>query len=167
MVRVFELVLCDGVPHCDKSNSPNDCDTCVLWHVGILTPLLDDKRCLASSLSFPTVPLLASMSLMTCFVGSRRHLRYIRNIFSCLLITSCSFGMLSAAVVPKTDCSSTHVLCLCGGLGSSLLLCLLSCSGFSLSNLLRGLSQLRLLCFFDSTASFTAIVLASSPGWNC
>ena len=31
--------------------------------------------------------------------------------------------MLSAAVVPKADCSSAHVLCLCGGLGSSLLLC--------------------------------------------
>ena len=32
--------------------------------------------------------------------------------------------MLSAAVVPKTDCSSARVLCHCGGLGSSLLLCL-------------------------------------------
>ena len=63
--RVCELVLCDGVPHCETCNSPNDCDTCVLWHVGILTPLLDDKRCLASSLSFPTVPLLSSMSLLT------------------------------------------------------------------------------------------------------
>ena len=48
--------------------------------------------------------------------------------------------MLSAAVVPKTDCSSAHVLCLCGGLGSSLLLALASLSSF-----LRGLCQLRLL----------------------
>ena len=55
-------------------------------------------------------------------------------------------GMLSAAVVPKTDGSSTHVLSLCGGLGSSLLLCVLSSFGFSLSSLFRGLSQLRLLC---------------------
>ena len=54
--------------------------------------------------------------------------------------------MLSAAVVPKTDCSSTHVLCLCGGLGSSLQLRLLSSFGLFLSNILRGLSQLRLLC---------------------
>ena len=54
--------------------------------------------------------------------------------------------MLSAAVTPKADCSSAHVLCLCGGLGSSFLLCLLSSFGLSLSNLLRGLSQLRLLC---------------------
>ena len=55
--------------------------------------------------------------------------------------------MLSAALVPKTNCSSAYVLCLCGGLGSSLLLHLLSCFGYSLSNLFRGLSQLRLLCF--------------------
>ena len=44
--------------------------------------------------------------------------------------------MLSAAVVPKTDCSSTHVLCLCGGLGEL----------WPLSQQpLRGLSRLRLL----------------------
>ena len=37
------------------------------------------------------------------------------------MITNCSFGKLSAHVL-KTDCSSAYVLCLCGGLGSSLLL---------------------------------------------
>ena len=37
-----------------------NCDSRVLWNVGILTILLDDKRCFASSLSFPTVPLLYS-----------------------------------------------------------------------------------------------------------
>ena len=42
-----------------------NCDSRFLWHVGILTPLLNDKRCLASSLSFPPVPLLSSMSLLT------------------------------------------------------------------------------------------------------
>ena len=29
--RVCELVLCDGVPHCATCNSPEDCDTCVLF----------------------------------------------------------------------------------------------------------------------------------------
>ena len=47
------------------------------------------------------------------------------------------------------DCSSAHVLCLCGGLGC-LLPCLLSSFGLSLSNLLRGLSQLRLLLLQSS-----------------
>ena len=46
--------------------SHTKCDSCVLWNVGILTHLLDDKRCTASSLSFPTVSLLSSMSLLTC-----------------------------------------------------------------------------------------------------
>ena len=73
----------------------------------------------------------------------------MRNIFSCLLITNCSFGMLSAAVVPKTDCSSAHVLCLCGVLGSTF--CLVCCRALaSLSNLLRGLPQLRLLSLQSS-----------------
>ena len=70
--------------------------------------------------------------------------------------------MLSAAVVPKTDCSSTHVLCLCGGLGSSLLLRLLSSFGLALSinNFLRGLSQLRLLCL-----SILRLPSLQSPPW--
>ena len=76
-------------------------------------------------------------------VRSRHHLLCVRNLFSCLLNTSCSFGKLSAHVL-ITDCSSVYVLCLCGGLGSSLLPSLLSSFGFSLSNLLRGLSQLLL-----------------------
>ena len=54
--RVCELVLCDGVPHCEKSNFPNDCDTCLLWLVGMLTPLLDDKRCLASFIVVSNCP---------------------------------------------------------------------------------------------------------------
>ena len=114
--RFCELVLCDGVLHRETKIYLTNCDSRVLWHVGILTHLLDDKRCLASSLSFPTFPLLSSMSHLTWFVGSRRHLWYIRNCFNCLPNSSCSFGMLSAAVVPKTVCSSTHGLCLCGGL---------------------------------------------------
>ena len=137
--RFCELVLCDGVLHRETKIFLTNCDSRVLWHVGILTHLLDDKRCLATSLSFPTFPLLSSMSPLTWFVGSRRHLWYIRNCFNCLSNSSCSFGMLSAAVVPKTDSSSTHGLCLCDGL-------LLSSFGLSLSSLLRGLSQLRLLC---------------------
>ena len=133
--RVCELVLCDGVPHCQMVILQTNCDSCVLWHVGTLTPLLDDKRCLASSLSFSNCP--TPLFNVTPDVSRRisSSLWYSRNLFNCLSDASCSFGMLSAAVVPKTDCSSTHVLCLCGGLGSSLL-----------SNLLRGLSPLRLLC---------------------
>ena len=108
------------------------------------TPLLDDKRCHASSLSFSSAPFLNVTPDVNRRISSSPG--QIRNLISCLLITSCSFGVLSAAVVPKTDCSSTHVLCLCGGLGSGLLLCLLWSFGLSLSSLLRGLPQLRLLC---------------------
>ena len=64
--------------------------------------------------------------------------------------------MLSAAVVPETDCSSTHVLCLCGGLGWSLLPCLLSSFGLSLSNLLRGF-----LCC-NRPGFFSGLVM-----WSC
>ena len=52
-----------------------NCDSHVLWHVGILTPLFDDERCLASSQSFPTVPLL------TWLVGSRRQLSFELKLF--------------------------------------------------------------------------------------
>ena len=54
--RFCELVLCDGVLHRETKIFLTNCDSRVLWHVGILTHLLDDKRCLASSLSFPTFP---------------------------------------------------------------------------------------------------------------
>ena len=133
LANVFvSFVLCDGVPHCKIIILQTNFNSCVLWHLRILTPLLDDKRCLASSLSFPTVPLNTTMPLVTRFVGSQRHLWYMRNLFSYLSNSSCSLGMLSVAVVPKTGCSSAYVLCLCG-LGSSLLLRLLLSFGLSLS----------------------------------
>ena len=84
--------------------------------------------------------------------------------------------MLSAAVVPITDCSSAHVLCLCGGLGSSLLLCLLSSFGI-LSCLLLALlvpfhsSFLPSCCvcsvgvlfsFFDSAGRFARVLRTCS-----
>ena len=113
--RVCELVLCDGVPHCETCHSPNNCDTCVLWHVGTLTP--------ARRQALPCELIVASNCPTPLFnvtpdVKSRRNLWRVRNLISCLLNKSCSFGMLSAALVPKTDCSSAHVLSLCGGLSS-------------------------------------------------
>ena len=63
--RVCEHVLCDGVSHCKTVILQTKCASCVLWNVGILTPLLDDKDCPSNSLSFPTVPLLSSMSHLT------------------------------------------------------------------------------------------------------
>ena len=84
--------------------------------------------------------------------------------------------MLSAAVVPKADCSSAHVLCLCGGPGSSLLLCLLSRFG-TLSCLLLALlfpflsSFLPCCCvcsvgvlfsFFDSAGRFARVLRTCS-----
>ena len=69
--------------------------------------------------------------------------------------------MLSAAVVPKTDCSSAHVLCLCGGLGSSILLCLLSNSGLSLSNLPHGFC----LNYGFSAFRFCGFLRCNRPGF--
>ena len=60
-----------------------------------------------------------------------------------LLITSSSFGMLSAVSFRKLFFCSRSLPLQC--LGKSLLPCLLSSFNFSLSNLLRGLSHLRLL----------------------
>ena len=37
LVSVCGLVLCDRVPHCKTVILQTSCDSCVLWHVGILT----------------------------------------------------------------------------------------------------------------------------------
>ena len=111
--RFCELVLCDGVLHRETKIFLTNCHSRVLWHVGILTHLLDGKRCLASSLSFPTFPLLSSMSHLTWFVGSGRHLWYIRNCFNCLRRTQAvhsacclqpSFRKLSVRLLTVSAC---------------------------------------------------------------
>ena len=95
----------------------------------------------------------------TCFKPERHQ------VVSEVCFSNCSFDMLSAAVVPKTDCSFTHNICICGSLQPSALFVveLWPLSQQPPSGLVSTAASLP----FDSTASFTAIALASSAAWNC
>ena len=154
---VGELLLCDGVLHCVTLILQTNCDSCVMWHVGILTPLLDDKRRLASLLSFPTPDVIRRISSPPVVHSEPLQLSFrLKQVIrhACL---QASFRKLTVRLLTFSASAVVLAPSFC------FVCCLWPLSQQPPSRLVSTAASLS----FDSTASFAAIVLASSAAWYC
>ena len=68
------------VPHCETCKSPNGCDTCVLWHVGILTcPVVIPNFFCKKWKTFVISPWSRCRHKFPCASGVRRYLPVSKN----------------------------------------------------------------------------------------